>query len=125
MPTSLTPFAVRVSDELVAENIFQMILRLKEKDRNELLSRLWRSYARKSPLPVKLKPHEIEVVRLLADGCDETEIARQLNISVKTVQQRKQSARRRLKVDNMILLIRYAIETGLVAPQFGARPRAK
>lgn len=62
-----------------------------------------------------LSPRELEVARLFASGLSMTDIAKQLNRSKQTVSTQKAMAMRKLGVANDVELIRYAIESGLVA----------
>jgi len=62
-----------------------------------------------------LTPRESEVVRLFASGLSVTEIAKRLNRSKQTVSTQKMVAMRKLGAANDVELIRYAIETRLVA----------
>ncbi|MDR8396615.1 MULTISPECIES: response regulator transcription factor [Paraburkholderia] len=62
-----------------------------------------------------LSPRELEVARLFASGLSMTDIARRLNRSKQTVSTQKTTAMRKLGVANDVELIRYAIESGLIA----------
>ncbi len=62
-----------------------------------------------------LSPREHEVVRLFASGLTISEIAKRLNRSKQTISSQKIFAMRKLGVTNDADLIRYAIETQLVA----------
>jgi DNA-binding CsgD family transcriptional regulator len=55
-----------------------------------------------------LRPREIEVVRLVADGLTSKEIARRLRISPLTVRKHRENAMRRLGVHSMAELMRIA-----------------
>lgn len=66
--------------------------------------------------PVKvLTAREIEVLRLLAIGMRVKEIARALNISVKTVESHRQNMMDKLEIHNAIELARYALREGLAS----------
>jgi DNA-binding NarL/FixJ family response regulator len=60
-----------------------------------------------------LTTREIEVLRLLATGKRVKEIARILNISVKTVESHRQNMMDKLEIHNAIELARYALREGL------------
>ena len=64
-------------------------------------------------LPV-LTRREKEVVRLIAEGLTNVQISRQLFISVETVDTHRKNLYTKLNVNNTALLIRYAMENGLV-----------
>ncbi|SDD01871.1 response regulator transcription factor [Paraburkholderia lycopersici] len=73
-----------------------------------------------------LSPRELEVARLFASGLSMTEIAKRLNRSKQTVSTQKTMAMRKLGVANDVELIRYAIESGLIAsPQTSDAPKDK
>lgn len=57
-----------------------------------------------------LSDREYQVLRLLVAGESLTDIARQLNLSVKTVSTHKTRIMQKMDIDNQAALIRYAIE---------------
>lgn len=61
-----------------------------------------------------LSEREIEVLKLIADGKSYKEIADQLFISDKTVEKHKRNIRQKLKLNNTIELVKYAIKNNLV-----------
>lgn len=62
----------------------------------------------------KLTPREREVVVLICDGLTAKEIAEELGISVKTVDQHKMGAMEKLDIHRAPSLVRWAIRQGLV-----------
>jgi two-component system capsular synthesis response regulator RcsB len=64
-------------------------------------------------LDSSLSKREAEVLRLYVEGLSVTEIAEQLNRSIKTVSGQKKSAFKKLGVANDADLIRYALDSGL------------
>ena len=60
-----------------------------------------------------LSNREFEVLRLLAGGISVTEIAGQLNLSVKTVSTHKANLMQKMSLANSTELVRYAIRHGL------------
>lgn len=65
--------------------------------------------------PRVLTAREIQVLRLLATGMRVKEIARALNISVKTVESHRQNMMDKLEIHNAIELARYALREGLAS----------
>lgn len=65
--------------------------------------------------PKVLTAREIEVLRLLATGMRVKEIARVLDISVKTVESHRQNMMDKLEIHNAIELARYALREGLAS----------
>ncbi|ABK44594.1 two component transcriptional regulator, LuxR family [Magnetococcus marinus MC-1] len=65
-------------------------------------------------LPVQLSPREKEVVRLVADGQTNKEIARSLGISPKTVDTHRTRLMRKLNLHTTADVVRYAMRMGLV-----------
>lgn len=57
-----------------------------------------------------LTPKEATVLRLLADGCSNKEIAERLGTSVRTVETHRLHVRRKLQVGGRAELVRYAIQ---------------
>lgn len=68
--------------------------------------RLFRGH---TPKPV-LTPRESEIVSLLGRGASSKQIARELDLSVRTVEAHRQSIKRKLELDGQAELIRYAVE---------------
>ncbi|MEO1515001.1 MAG: response regulator transcription factor [Bacteroidota bacterium] len=71
--------------------------------------------APKSPEEPKLTRREIEILKLLADGLTTAEIAKQLFISPTTVETHRRNLLSKLGVKNTPLLVRYAVEKGIVS----------
>ena len=63
-----------------------------------------------------LYDREVDVLRLLADGMDNTEIASRLNYSERTVRNIVQGVLSRLKLRNRVQAVAYAIRTGAIEP---------
>lgn len=61
-----------------------------------------------------LTPRELTVLKLLAEGCNNKEIARELDISVRTVETHRQNVKSKLNIQTAAGLVRYAIEQDLV-----------
>jgi DNA-binding NarL/FixJ family response regulator len=62
----------------------------------------------------ELTPRQLDVLRMIAEGYSTKEIARELNISSKTVESHRASLMQRLDIHDVAGLVRYAIKTGLV-----------
>ena len=71
--------------------------------------------ATKKPDETELTPREIQVLVGLAQGLNNKTIARDLDISVRTVETHRLSIRRKLNVDKPAGLVKYAMEHGLMA----------
>jgi DNA-binding NarL/FixJ family response regulator len=85
---------------------------------DELLARVRRLARRTAPVPPavasKLTNREMEVLRLLADGLDQDEIARQLFITRKTVGTHIENTMRKLGVRNRAQAVALAYREDLV-----------
>jgi DNA-binding NarL/FixJ family response regulator len=62
----------------------------------------------------KLTTRQLEVLRLVAEGHRTREIARQLDLSVKTVESHRQQVMKRLGIRSIAGLVRYAMRVGFV-----------
>ena len=62
----------------------------------------------------RLTPRQTEVLWLLADGHSTAEIARRLNLSIKTIETHRMALMDRLGIHDLAGLIRFAITVGLV-----------
>jgi DNA-binding NarL/FixJ family response regulator len=62
----------------------------------------------------KLTPREYDILRLSVKGLSRKDIARQLNISISTVNFHRQNIKTKLQADNTAGMIRIAYEEGLV-----------
>jgi RNA polymerase sigma factor (sigma-70 family) len=63
-----------------------------------------------------LSPREREVLKLVAEGRSNPEIAEVLSLSAKTVQTHRAHAMEKLGLHERTALVRYAIRTGLIEP---------
>lgn len=63
-----------------------------------------------------LTPREREIAQLLAEGRTNKEVAGVLDISVKTAETHRARIMRKLEVDSVADLVRYAIRNGLISP---------
>jgi DNA-binding NarL/FixJ family response regulator len=61
----------------------------------------------------RLTPRQIEVLGLLAEGHSTSEVARQLNLSIKTIETHRMALMDRLGIHHLAGLIRFAISVGL------------
>ena len=67
------------------------------------------------PRSVGLTPREREVLQLLAEGKHNREVAERLVLSVKTVETHRARIMRKVGVDSLAGLVRYAVREGIVA----------
>jgi DNA-binding NarL/FixJ family response regulator len=65
----------------------------------------------------ELTSREVEVVRLVARGLSNREIAATLQISVKTVETHKARINEKMQFSSRADLVRYSLRTGLLAPE--------
>jgi len=65
--------------------------------------------------PRKLTKRECEIVKLVAEGYKNREMAERLGIAVKTVETHRANIMNKLPLHNVAQLIRYAIQRGIVS----------
>jgi DNA-binding NarL/FixJ family response regulator len=63
----------------------------------------------------QLSPRQREVLQLIAEGLSTKEIARRLDLSVKTVDTHRSSLMKQLEVHEVTGLVRYAMKIGLIS----------
>ena len=63
-----------------------------------------------------LTPRELQVLKLIAEAYTSKEIARELVISVKTVERHRQNILDKLGMSDRVEVTRYAIRRGLIQP---------
>jgi DNA-binding NarL/FixJ family response regulator len=63
---------------------------------------------------LKITPREMEVLKLVAEGKTNVEIARELFTSVRTIETRRKNLLDKTRSTNTATLIRYAVKSGLV-----------
>jgi DNA-binding NarL/FixJ family response regulator len=61
-----------------------------------------------------LTPRELEVLKLIAEAKSSKEIAKELFISIKTVERHRQNILQKLGMNDRVELTRYAIRRGLI-----------
>lgn len=64
--------------------------------------------------PQHLSPREVEVLRMLAQGMRVGDVAKHLHLSIKTVSTHKANLQRKLGVESLAGLVRYALDNGIV-----------
>ncbi len=64
------------------------------------------------PMAAELSERETDVVRLIAQGYSNKEIATLLNLSVKTVETYKARAMEKIGLDSRVAIVRYALQRG-------------
>jgi len=69
----------------------------------------------------QLTPRQRDILRLVALGHTNREIATLLEISVRTVEVHRFNLMRRLEVRNVAQLLRRALQMGLLSKNFGAK----
>ena len=73
-------------------------------------------YAEQRATTGPLSPREREIVQLLAEGRSNKDIARALQISVKTAETHRSNIMRKMHFGSLSDLVRYAIKNGMVQP---------
>jgi DNA-binding NarL/FixJ family response regulator len=68
-----------------------------------------------SPAP-RLTPREREIIQLLAEGSRNKQIAQKLGISIKTVETHRTTLMRKIGVNSIVELVRYAVRNHLTEP---------
>jgi len=81
-----------------------------------LFSRFLTGNTQDSAASERLSTREREVVRLLAEGKTNKENAVTLGISTRTIETHRATVMRKLRVDTLADLVRYAIRNGIVEP---------
>jgi DNA-binding NarL/FixJ family response regulator len=65
---------------------------------------------------VRLTPRQREILQLIAEGCSTKEVARRLDLAVKTVESHRTLLMKQLDVHEVAGLVRYAMRAGMVSP---------
>lgn len=82
----------------------------------QLLARVRTTPAGGLPQVETLTPRQREVLQLIAEGRPTRDIARELKLSVKTIETHRAHLMQRLRLDSVARLVRYAVSAGLVPP---------
>lgn len=64
-----------------------------------------------------LTPREMEVLKLVAEGYTNQEIADKLVLSIKTVQAHRANVMGKLELHDITQLVRFALRHGMVSPE--------
>jgi DNA-binding NarL/FixJ family response regulator len=64
----------------------------------------------------RVTPRQREVLKLIAEGDKTREIARKLNISVKTVEMHRAQLMETLELRNIADVVRFAVRAGVISP---------
>lgn len=76
----------------------------------------WSTVVSRNGRATSLTQREREVLRLLAEGESNREVAGRLSISAKTVETHRANVMRKLGASSIVDLVHYAIRNGIVAP---------
>jgi DNA-binding NarL/FixJ family response regulator len=76
--------------------------------------KIYKSTIEKNSQKPVLSKREKEIVKLVAEGLTNAQISRQLFISVDTVDTHRKNLYTKLNINNTALLIRYAIDNGII-----------
>lgn len=71
---------------------------------------------------LKLTERQVQVLRLVAEGHRTRDIAESLGLSVKTVESHRGEIMKRLRVHDVVSLVRYALRVGLIPLSFVGGP---
>jgi len=66
------------------------------------------------PASMDLTPREREILSLACEGIRSAEIARRLDLSVRTIDAHRRNIKRKLGIHSMAGLTRYALKNGLI-----------
>jgi len=69
----------------------------------------------------RLTDRQVQVLTMVAEGHRTRDIAKQLSLSVKTVESHRGEIMKRLKMHDVVSLVRYAMRVGLVSAASGTR----
>ena len=83
-----------------------------------LTKRVVATYMQGASPDAVLTPRQREVLQLVAEGHSNKEIASRLNVALKTVETHRTELMDRLGIHGVASLVRYAIQVGLVRPEF-------
>ncbi len=109
-------FVLKSDDELELVEAIKVISRHKTFFTTTASEALLDNLLRPSLRDSVLTDREREVVQLLAEGKANKEVAAALDISVKTVETHRATIMRKLELDSIADLVRYAIRNGLIDP---------
>jgi DNA-binding NarL/FixJ family response regulator len=109
-------FALKSNDELELVEAIKVISRHKPFFTTAASEALLDNLLRPSMRDSVLTDREREVVQLLAEGKANKEVAAALDISVKTVETHRAAVMRKLEIDTIADLVRYAIRNQLIDP---------
>jgi DNA-binding NarL/FixJ family response regulator len=84
---------------------------------NRLPASITEALAVRRPLH-KLTERQVQVLRLIAEGHRTRDIASSLGLSVKTVESHRGEIMKRLRVHDLVSLVRYALRVGLIPLNF-------
>jgi DNA-binding NarL/FixJ family response regulator len=109
-------FVLKSEDELKLVEAIRVISRHKTFFTTAASEALLDNLLRPSLRDSVLTDREREVVQMLAEGKSNKEVAAALDISVKTVETHRAAIMRKLELDSIADLVRYAIRNGLIDP---------
>jgi DNA-binding NarL/FixJ family response regulator len=109
-------FVLKSADELELVEAIKVISRHRPYFTSEASKALLDNLLRPSMRDSLLTDREREVVQLLAEGKSNKEVATALFISVKTVETHRAAIMRKLEINSIAELVRYAVRNHLIEP---------
>jgi DNA-binding NarL/FixJ family response regulator len=111
-----------IDQELSAQLLSQLLLKSQQEEGDLAISpapasRLEEGHSGEPHLPLSLSPREVEVLKLLAEGRTNSQIARMLRISLSTVKKHVRYVIAKLGVSDRTQAVVKAVELGLLAKQ--------
>ena len=85
---------------------------------NEVMNKTPRQANGQKSIFAKLSAREREVLQLLSEGKATKEVARRLNVSIKTVETHRRNLMEKLNMHSVAELTKYAIREGITSPEF-------
>src|SRR5207248_529645 len=84
---------------------------------NEVMNKTPRQANGQKSVFAKLSAREREVLQLLSEGKATKEVARRLNVSIKTVETHRRNLMEKLNMHSVAELTKYAIREGITSPE--------
>lgn len=109
-------YLLKSADKAEFKTALELVKTGKQYFSNEITKTLMQQHTREDKVngSEKLSSREIEIIKEVAAGYSNNEIADRLNISVRTVETHRKNIMAKLELKNMAALIRFAIQQNYI-----------
>ena len=107
---------ILTKNQEVKNKLLSLVPAISDNTKSEILKEIVDNIETMDDVP-KMTSRELEIVKLCCEGLTSKEIARKLNVSVRTIDTHKSNIFKKLSISSTLELVKYAVKAGIYTPQ--------